>query len=197
MMTLGAIGMLNTWILGPAKGLLAAANKGDLPPFFRKTNQKNMPTNILLIQAIISNVIAIVILFEPTINASYWMLYNLTAIIYLFLYLLLFSAAIYLRYKKPDIERHFKIPFKNVGMWILSISGLLTTLFALIVGFFPPSQIKIGPIWHEVFLLLGIIFLIVIPFIFYKLKHKRWKAILLQSKGLCPLQSPQKEHGPF
>jgi amino acid transporter len=33
----GAAGGANAWLLGPVKGLLAAAKHGDLPPFFRKT----------------------------------------------------------------------------------------------------------------------------------------------------------------
>ena len=49
----GAIGSLSTWAVGPSRGLLVAAQSGDLPPFFRKINKHNMPVNLMVVQAII------------------------------------------------------------------------------------------------------------------------------------------------
>ena len=53
LLTLGAFGTLSTWIAGPSKGLLGAAQSGDLPPFFRKLNRHGMPVALLITQAVI------------------------------------------------------------------------------------------------------------------------------------------------
>ncbi|NGX26668.1 MAG: Glutamate/gamma-aminobutyrate antiporter, partial [Chlamydiae bacterium] len=48
LITLGTIGSVSTWTVGPTKGLLAAAQTGDLPPLFRKLNKNAMPVPLLI-----------------------------------------------------------------------------------------------------------------------------------------------------
>src|SRR5690606_1409171 len=50
---LGALALLNTWIIGPSKGLLTSALNGDLPKFTQKTNEIGQPVAILFMQALI------------------------------------------------------------------------------------------------------------------------------------------------
>src|SRR3989338_8325527 len=52
LVALGGIGTVSTWIAGPCRGLLAAAENGDFPPFLQKTNHHNMPSTLLIIQAL-------------------------------------------------------------------------------------------------------------------------------------------------
>ena len=83
------------------------------------------------------------------------------------MYLLMFAAAIRLRYKRADLVRPYKIPGKNYGMWIISGLGILSSLFALIIGFFPPSQIETTQLpFYVAFLLAGIVLGCLPPFIF-------------------------------
>jgi glutamate:GABA antiporter len=177
LMTIGAVGMLNNWVLGPARGLLSAAHAGDLPPIFRKENKNKMPVAILVIQGVLSNIVALVILFEPTVNASYWIFYVLTAILYLLMYLILFAAAIRLRYVKKDQHRPFKVPVGNKGMWVIASIGFLGALFGIVISFVPPEQIPSND--YELFLVLGVIFLAVMPPIVHFIKHHKWKSHLL------------------
>ena len=176
LMTIGTMGMFNNWVLGPAKGLLSAAKAGELPPTFRKENKKEMPVAILIIQGVIANIIALVILFEPTVNASYWIFYVLTAILYMLMYLLPFAAAIRLRYKMKDHYRPFKVPFGIVGMWVMASIGFLGALSAIILSFVPPAQIPTkNTFTYELFLLLGVFFLAVVPPIVHYFKSSKWK----------------------
>lgn len=189
LMTIGALGMFNNWVLGPAVGLFGAAQHGELPPLFRKENKKKMPVAILLIQGIIANIIALVILFEPTINASYWIFYVLTAILYMLMYLVLFAAAIRLRYTMPDQMRPFRIPFGNVGMWVVASIGFLGALFAVLISFVPPSQIPTkDTLSYELFLVIGVICLAIIPPIIHYFKHQQWK------RNLPPHQNEEHIH---
>jgi len=163
--TVGAIGMVSTWIVGPTKGMLAAAEDHDLPEYFEKRNENGMPVSLLYAQGVIVSLLCTVFLFMPTVSSSYWVLFNLTALLYLLMYILMFIAAIVLRYKYPKVERTYKIPYGNVGMWIVASLGVLGSVFAFIMGLFPPTQVKVGNvIAYEAFLIGGVLFFCIIPF---------------------------------
>ncbi|MBN2479545.1 MAG: amino acid permease [Parachlamydiales bacterium] len=173
--TIGALGMISTWTIGPIKGIYATTEHGDLPPVLHKTNKYGSPVNLLILQAILVTVLSLVFLFAPTISSSYWILFNLTAHLYQVMYILMFIAAIVLRYKKPNVQRTYKIPFKNVGIWVIATFGIVGTTFAIIVGYLPPVHIKgFGVIFFEIFLIGGTILFCVIPFVIRYFRKPEW-----------------------
>lgn len=185
LVAIGAIGSLSTWIVGPSRGLLAAAETGDLPHLFRKLNQRDMPLSLLIGQAIIVTILGCMFVFMPTINSAYWILTVMVAQVYMIMYLLMFAAAIKLRYKRPEVPRAYKIPGGNLGMWIVSSVGILSSLFALVIGFFPPAQIPTGSIYFYVaFLILGMIVICLSPSLILCFKKPSWtKALPHERKG--------------
>lgn len=171
--TIGALGMVSTWIVGPTKGLLGAGQDKELPRFFEKKNKHNMPYPLLIAQAVVVSLLSLVFLFMPSVSTSYWMLFNLTALLYLLMYILMFIAAIILRYKHPLVKRAYKIPFKNYGMWIVASLGIFGASIAFILGFFPPSQLATGNIfYYEAFLIGGVLFFCILPFLIYRYSKK-------------------------
>jgi len=179
LIAVGAIASVSTWVVGPSKGLLAAAQSGDLPPLFRKVNRQGMPVPLLLFQAIVVSFISLLFIFLPTLNEAYWMLMAVVSEPYLIMYLLMFAAAIRLRYKHPDIERPYKVPGGNIGMWCVAGLGFLSSLFTIFIGFFPPDHIliKSGPTY--VFLLLGGVILFSLgPSIILLFQKPHWKTPL-------------------
>lgn len=175
LIAVGAITSVSTWMVGPSKGLLAAAQAGDLPPFFRSLNKRHMPVGLLIFQAIIVSVITLLFLFMPTLNAAFWFISAIVAQLYLVMYFLLFAAAIKLRYKKPDVKRTYKIPGNNIGMWIVSGTGILTSAFTMFIGFFPPAQIEIGNLFFYLSALMGgVVFLCFGPYIILLFKTPKW-----------------------
>lgn len=170
--TVGGIGSLATWIMGPAKGLIAAARSEDLPPALRKMNAQGVPKNFLILQAAIVSLLSIAFLFLPTINAAYWIFLVLTTQLYLVMYFLLFGAVIKLRKKALETPRPFKIPGGIFGLWAFSIVGFLSSLFALVIAFFPPGQIEPGSKMLYVFsLIITMCVMIVLPFLISKTRH--------------------------
>lgn len=133
----GAIGGVSAWIVGPSKGLFATSKLGLIPPFLSHTNKAKVPANILIIQGIIVTVISLVYLVEPTVSSAFFLLSDLTIILYLIMYILLFAAAIHLRYKRAHVHRLYKIPGGNFGMWLVAGIGILGACFAIFCGFFP------------------------------------------------------------
>ena len=167
MMALGVIGSVNSWIIGPSKGLLAAARDGMLPPWFSKTNEHGIPTRVLFTQAVIVSILCLSFTLQPTVADAYFMLSDLTIQLYLIMYLAMFSAAIRLRYSHPNTARAFRIPFENIGMWAVGGFGILGALSCMTIGFFPPTQLLSQGIRPDVFvcfLLFGILLVVAIPY---------------------------------
>lgn len=175
----GAAGSVATWTLGPVKGLLAAAESGDLPPTCREINKHGMPSFMMIIQAVIVSLLSLLFLFAPSISSGFWMLTALVSQIYLVMYILMFAAAIKLRYKHPKIERPYKISFGNTGMWLVACLGILSSLFALFVGFFPPPQLPTSsPFLYVLFLALGLVISCLIPSIILLFQKPKWQQAL-------------------
>lgn len=175
MVALGALGQMSTWTAGPSKGLLAAAQDGDFPPILHKINKHNMPVGMLVFQGIIISTLALVFLLMPNVNSSFWILIALTSQLYVIMYILMFITAIVLRYKKPKVKREYRIPFGNFGIWVVSIAGILSSLFAFTIGFFPPEQLVTGSLlFYELFLSAGIILFCAAPFIILLFKKPSW-----------------------
>ena len=176
LITLGSIGELCAWIIGPTKGLLTTAKHGSIPPFFQRVNKRNVPVNLLIVQAFIVTVLSFIFLLMPTISSSFWILTALCVILYLIMYLLVYAAAIWLRYSKPDVARAYTIPGGLLGMWIVGGVGFLGSLFTLVVGFFPPSQLKTGSIYfYEGFLIAGTLVMCAVPLMIDRFKKPSWK----------------------
>ncbi len=172
----GAIGGVAAWIVGPSKGMLATAKSGLIPPFLSYTNKAEVPSHILYIQGIIVTILSQLYLIMPTINSAFFLLSDLTVILYLIMYLLMFAAAIYLRYKEPNRPRPYKIPFGNVGIWLIATIGIIGALFAIFIGFFPPSQLAIvDPKFYVGFLSIGVLLALAIPQIIISCRKSKWK----------------------
>lgn len=175
LVAIGALGGVSTWLAGPCRGLLAAAEKGDFPPFMNKSNKHNMPTNVMLIQAIVVSLLALVFVFMPNVSSSFWILSVLSSQLYLIMYMLLFLSGIILRYRHKNTPRAYKVPGGNAGMWVTALLGIIGCVFAIIVGFFPPQSLNIGSLlFFEGFLLFGGFIFCAIPFIIYHMRKPSW-----------------------
>jgi len=174
MLVMGGLGGVSNWIIAPTKGLLVAAEDGNLPPFFQKVNKNGAPVVLLVGQAIIVTLLSSLFLFMPSVNGSYWLLTALAAQLYMLMYLLMFFAAVKLRFSAPTHPRAFKIPGGTFGMIAVVLIGMVGTCTTLVVSFFPPEGINIGSIiQYEIMLVSGLFFMCLPPFIFNWLQSRR------------------------
>lgn len=182
LVTLGAVGAINTWLMGPVKGLFASAQNGQLPPYFQKPNKHGAPQRLLILQAILISLIGGSFLLLPNINIAFWLSVAIAMLIYFTMYSLMLLAGIRLRYKAPKVKRAYKIPGGNFGMWFVSLLGLLTLVAGYVVAVFPPSELPTGNTQiYETVLVAGIITILAIPFIIYQLKKPSW--LIKNGKG--------------
>ena len=171
----GAMGGVSTWTAGPSKGLLAAAQDGDLPPFFHKVNKNQVPIAMLVVQGVIVSLLSVIFLFVPNVNSSFWMLIVLTSELYLGMYLLMFVSAIILRYTHPNVKRAYTIPGRKLGMWIIAGMGIIASLFSAVIGFLPPEQLETGrSLYFQLFLIGGVILFCGMPFLILLFKKPSW-----------------------
>ncbi|AHE66081.1 APC family permease [Legionella oakridgensis] len=174
MLVLGGLGGVSNWIIAPTKGLLVAAQDGNLPPAFQRANRHNAPLIMLIGQAAIVTVLSSLFLFMPSVNGSYWLLTALAAQLYMLMYLLMFAAAIKLRFKMPHHKGTFRIPGGMIGLLTVAGIGILGAFVTLAVSFLPPEGINVGSISrYELTLIVGLILMCLPPFITLKSQINR------------------------
>ena len=172
----GVLAGVLTWVAGPSKGLFAVGKAGYLPPFMQKTNKIGVQKNILLIQGGLVTFLSLLFVIMPSVQSFYQILSQLTILLYLIMYLLMFSAAIYLRYNMKDYKRPFRIGKSgNALMWIVAGMGFLGSLLAFVLSFIPPAQIAVGSstVWYLV-LVIGCIIVVGAPFVIYAMRKPHW-----------------------
>ncbi len=173
----GVLAGVLTWVAGPSKGIFAVGRAGYLPPFFQKTNGIGVQRNILLIQGGLVTLLGLLFVVMPSVQSFYQILSQLTVLLYLIMYLLMFAAAIYLRYSMKKTDRPFRIGGKGNGlMWVVGGVGFLGSLLAFILSFIPPGQIAVGSktMWYAV-LVIGCVVVVIVPLIIYAMRKPSWK----------------------
>lgn len=175
---LGGLSGVSAWIIGPTKGLLVSARDGSLPNALARVNKHGAPVTILILQAIIFTLLISIFIMLDSINAAYWMLSDLSAQMALMVYVIMFSAAIKLRFSQPNHPRGYTIPGGNIVMCIVAGTGLVCCVLAMLIGFVPPSQIPVGNVYlFESFLIGGLILFVVIPWFLAK-KHEDEEGVI-------------------
>lgn len=172
----GVLAGVLTWVSGPSKGIFAVGKAGYLPPFFQRSNRIGVQRNILLVQGVLVTLLSLLFVVMPSVQAFYQILSQLTVLLYLIMYMLMFAAAITLRYKMRDADRPFRLGNGNGLMWLLAGLGFCGSLLAFVLSFIPPSQIAIGSksVWFTV-LIVGCVVVVVIPFIIYAMRKPSWQ----------------------
>lgn len=173
LLIIGSLGGIISWVISPVKGMNQAAQHGFLPPFFQKQNKHGVPQNLLITQAILVSIVCLSFLLFPSVNASYWLLSDLSTQLYILMYGLMFLAAIQLRRKYKYTTDAFVIPGKSFGTWTVCLLGLIGCTITLIVGFIPPSNIDIGSgLYYEILFCSGLAAMIFPIIFFYRYEKK-------------------------
>ena len=176
-LAIGVLAGIVTWVSGPSTGMLSIAKAGYLPRWWHHTNKNGVATHIMFVQGVVVSVLSISFVVLPSVEAAYQILSQLTTILYLIMYLLMFAAAIYLRYSQPNRPRAYRIPGKDdSGMWIIGGAGFIGSSIALIFSFIPPGQIQVGsPQMYVGLLIVLMLVFCSIPFIIYRMKKDHWR----------------------
>ncbi len=162
----GALAGVSNWIIAPNRGLSIAIKDLNIAHRLQKENKKGAPTRLLLAQAFLVTALTSIYLLMPSVNSSYWVLTAMTAQVYMVMYILMFAAIIKLRYSQSTQPRPFKIPGGNLVLWIVAIIGIVTSLFVIAIGFYPPTALSVGGLLHyELVLVSGLVIMTCAPLV--------------------------------
>ncbi|SFK52530.1 amino acid/polyamine/organocation transporter, APC superfamily (TC 2.A.3) [Pseudovibrio ascidiaceicola] len=173
LVAVGAAGQVSTWIVGPVKGMWAAGRKGLLSARFAKANKNNVPTALLILQASLISLIALSFILFEDVNLVFLVLTSTAVLLYSLMYLLMFIAAIRLRYTHPHIPRPYRVPGGNWGIWLLGIIGMLTAISCFAIGFIPPPALPFSLESFEGLMVVAVVLALLIPLSIWFLRRKQ------------------------
>ncbi|GAA4600610.1 amino acid transporter [Actinoplanes octamycinicus] len=174
MLVAASLGGMLTWLAGPSRGLLLISRtEGYLPPYLQKLNKNGVQQNILVVQGLVTTVIALAYAFIPDVSSVYWIFSVITTQVYLIMYLLMFVAAVRLRRNQPDHPRGYRAPMLTALCGV----GFAASLAALLIGFVPSSQFGGGSVWTYLAIVAGgaLGLGLLVPYLFYRARKPSWK----------------------
>lgn len=163
MILIGSLGGMVNWLISPAKGLLQAAEDGFLPRGLTYQNKYGVASRVLLMQGTVVTLICGSMLLMPSVNGAYWLLTDLSTQLYLFMYVLMFCAAVAFSYKKHFADSLFVMSHGRFGLRVASGVGLVGCIISIIVGFIPPTQIAVGGALHFELLFVSGLLIMMLP----------------------------------
>jgi amino acid transporter len=170
MLLIGALAGSLSWVAGPSRGLLFVGQQGFLPPLFQRQNRAGAAAPIMLVQAVIVTVLAVLFVVMPGVSDAFWVLQAMTAILYLLMYLLMFAAAWRLRVSRPELARPFRVPW----LPLVAAIGMLAAATGIVIGLAPPAQFKEGPpVTYAILLVAGVALL---AQIIYQVRRPAWRS---------------------
>ena len=172
------IAMVVTNMAGPSFMLGQAGGSGFLPHWFQKKNKHKMPARLMYTQIAGMTVIAYLVKLIPNVEGFVILLTQTITVLYLFYYVLMFTAFLKLRYDQPNRPRAFKIPGGKFGAWLIGGIGIISSIFGIVLAIYPPTQVKseVGsPVVYISVILILVAVVLGVCFILYQLsKHHNW-----------------------
>jgi glutamate:GABA antiporter len=142
-------------------------------PFFQNVNAKGIEMHILVAQASVITIIALLYAFIPSVTHAYWIFAAMATQVYLIMYVLMFIAALRLRRRQPGHSRGYRAPV----LGLLCVLGVASSVAALVIGFIPPSQFgHLNPVTYVFLILAGVVLIGVLPpFLLDRFRKPAWK----------------------
>lgn len=173
----GAIGQINSWLVGPIYMFREAATEAKiLSPDSLAVKMHptyDTPYMAMIFQAILVTLMCFSSFLSESLEGAYWILSAMTTVSYFVPYLLMFSAYMVLRKTRMDVHRSFQIPGKILP-YVISGMGLTSILFAIAILFIPPDGIEMGNFWLDTAQIFGgALFAIVFAIALYNHGQKR------------------------
>ena len=138
--TIGNIGGVGAWLIGPARVAFVIGLDRYFPRAFGAIHPRwHTPYVAILVQAVLATLfLGLAVQGEGTrVKDVYLILLDTQILIYFIPYLYLFVVFVLHRRRGVNAEHAVLVP---VAPWLLSIGGLAITLFAMVVATIPPQD---------------------------------------------------------
>jgi glutamate:GABA antiporter len=188
MILIGSLGSMTSWVISPAKSLLQAAQDGYFPPALTKLNKNQVASNLLITQAVLVSLICLAFLLMPSVNGSYWLLTALSTQLYVLMYIIMFAAALVIKYKNKMSSANHIIPGGKGGLFLVCALGFIGCFITLFIGFIPPESLNIGSALHyEISFCVGLLAMISpVALLYHYKKNSKAAGTILIPETLIP-----------
>lgn len=143
--TLGNIGGVGAWLVGPARVAFVVGLDRYFPASFGRVHPRwQTPYVAILVQAVLATIFLLLSISGGKVGVSqiYLILLATQVLIYFIPYLYLFSCFLIHRRRAGVGDGIMAAPGGTVGAYAVGLSGLLITLFAMGLAMFPPPGTK-------------------------------------------------------
>ena len=175
---IGVIVQLSAWASGPSKTITDSARRGFYPPWLRfwKTNRFDVAPTVILTQAVVISLFALIFILVPAVNKAFLLLVTATAIIYIVVYVLMAIGILRLRMTKPSIKRPFHMGNTSVA-WTVMIVFLVVVVASSLATLWYQG-------WTNAFIIVGItVVLSVVPLIIFWKRKPSWASDVSRELG--------------
>jgi amino acid transporter len=139
---IGNIGGVGAWLIGPARVAFVIGLDRYFPRGFGLIHPKwQTPYVAILVQALLATIFLLLSIIGRGTNVEevYLILLDTQVLIYFIPYIYLFIVFLIHRKRSEAAEGVMLAPGGTTGAWIIGLSGLAITLFAMVVATIPPA----------------------------------------------------------
>jgi glutamate:GABA antiporter len=171
----GAMGIVNSWILGTARNIQITLDDLQIYEWLRKKNVNNMPINLLIGQVFLVIILTAFFIFMPSVKDAFWFLSSLVVEIYMIVYMILFASFLKLRYKSAAVTKNtnvFVIPGGRLIAVLLFLCGMVSAIVTIWAGMEKPDFVTISQTSYALCNIASLVFSICLAFMIYKKSDK-------------------------
>jgi len=141
--TIGNIGGVGAWLIGPARVAFVIGLDRYFPSWFGKVHPTwHTPYVAILVQASLATIFLLLSVLGKgtTVEEVYLILLDTQVLIYFIPYIYLFVVFLLHRRREAASSDVTLAPGGMAGAWAIGLSGLALTLFAMVVAMIPPES---------------------------------------------------------
>jgi len=167
--TLGSLGGVGAWLIGPARVALGIGLDRYFPPAFGAIHPRwKTPYVAILAQSVLATLFLLITQIgeDTRVGQVYLILLSAQLIIYYVTYIYLFIVFLIHRRREgvsPDV---MVAPGGAVGAYAIGISGMLVTIFAMVLALVPPPGTQ-NWVEYETKVIGGVVVLIMLGMVIY------------------------------
>jgi glutamate:GABA antiporter len=142
--SIGNLGSMGAWLIGPARVAFVIGLDHYFPKAFGAVHPRwHTPYVAILVQAMLATIFLLLsVLGKGTkVEDVYLILLDTQILIYFIPYLYLFIAFLIHRRRSAHSSEIMLVPGGPIGAWFTSLSGIVVTLFAMIIATIPPPDL--------------------------------------------------------